>query len=152
MSAVTRSAGNPRHISLPSRFFFILAFAAVVAQALPAPVFAQAATEARPLDIAEYALWRSIEGSTISADGGWVAWTYSAERSDDTLHVRAVDSDAAHVVALGSEAEFSDDGRWMAYFLSPSFVEAEKLRQDDETVTRQAARPSVFPTGRVTSS
>ena len=97
----------------------------------------QSTSAKRPLTIADYALWRTISGAQISDDGHWATWTYSRLRGDDTLHVKSVDSDVSHVIANGSDAEFSDDGRWIAYFLSPSFVDAEKLRRDDETVTRQ---------------
>jgi len=102
------------------------------------PARAQSTPEKRPLEIADYALWRTISGSTISDDGRWVAWDYSRVRGDDTLHVKALDSDSAHVIASASSAEFSDDGRWVAYVISPPFMEAEKLERDGETVTRQA--------------
>ena len=102
------------------------------------PARAQSTPEKRPLEIADYALWRTISGSQISDDGRWVAWAYSRVRGDDTLHVSALDSDASYVIALASGAELSDDGVWVAYFLSPPFLETEKLRRDDETVTRQA--------------
>lgn len=99
---------------------------------------AQEEGEKRPLTIADYRKWRTIAGSQISDDGRWVAWSYSRLRGDDSLHVRSLDSDAAHVVPGASGATFSDDGAWVAYFVSPPFAEAEKLRREDETVTRQA--------------
>ncbi len=92
----------------------------------------------RALEIADYGQWRTISGSQISDDGRWVAWTYSRVRADDTLYVKALDSDAEHVIAAASEASFSDDGRWVAYFVAPPFLDAEKLRRDEETVPRQA--------------
>ena len=100
-------------------------------------VQAQESGEKRTLTIADYASWRSISGSQISDDGRWAAWTYSRVRGDDTLHVRALDTDAAHVVASASGVVFSDDGEWAAYFVALPFADAEKLRRDDETVTRQ---------------
>jgi dipeptidyl aminopeptidase/acylaminoacyl peptidase len=94
-------------------------------------------TARRPLPIAEYRLWRAIAGEVISADGKWAAWSYTRERGDDTLHVMGLESDARHVVALGSGAQFSDDGRWVAHFLSPTFAEAEKARREDKPVIRK---------------
>ena len=107
---------------------------------LAAPVSAQAqtASEKRTLEIADYAEWRTVSGSSISDDGSWIAWTYSRVRGDDALHVEALDSDLEYVIASASDAEFSDDGAWVAYFVSPLFLDAEKLRRDGETVTRQA--------------
>ncbi len=105
---------------------------------VPVSVQAQSATEKRTLEIADYAQWRTISGSKISDDGRWVAWAYSRVRGDDTLHVEALDSDAAHVIASASDPELSDDGAWIAYFIAPPFLEAEKLLREGETVTRQA--------------
>ena len=97
-----------------------------------------AATAKRPLQIADYALWRTIEHETISDDGRRVAWTYRRVRGDDTLHVRSLDDDTGHLVARGSEPLLSSDGRWMAFFVSLPYLEIEKLEADDETVTRRA--------------
>jgi len=126
----------PRGQRLPqTAVLFLFALAPCV---VPVSGQAQSTTEKRTLEIADYAQWRTVSGSQISADGRWVAWAYSRVRGDDTLHVEALDSDAAHVIASASGAELSDDGTWVAYFVSPPFLEAEKLRRDGETVTRQA--------------
>ncbi|NIX25190.1 MAG: hypothetical protein GWN07_37485, partial [Actinobacteria bacterium] len=109
----------------------------LVALAPTAPVDAQDAPGKRPLQIADYRLWRTIDGAEISDDGRWVAWTYTKVRMDDTLHVRALDSDAGHRVANASGAVFSDDGRWIAYMVAPPFLEAEKLERDGEDVRRR---------------
>lgn len=114
-----------------------LAVAFVLLSLSSGELVAQASSEKPALTIAEFARWRSISGAAISADGRWAAWTYTRERFDDTLHVANLDSGEEHVVPLGSDAELSDDGAWVAYFLSPPFAEAERLRRDDETVTRK---------------
>jgi dipeptidyl aminopeptidase/acylaminoacyl peptidase len=124
-----------RRLLPPLAAVLIVALAPFV---VPVSTQAQSSAGKRTLEIADYAQWRTISGSQISDDGRWVAWAYSRVRGDDTLHVSALDSDASHVIALASGAELSDDGAWVAYFLSPPFLKAEKLRRDDETVTRQA--------------
>ncbi|MCH7533185.1 MAG: prolyl oligopeptidase family serine peptidase [Gemmatimonadetes bacterium] len=126
----------PRRRRLPSLSAVILV--ALAPFMVPVSVQAQSATEKRTLEIADYAQWRTISGSKISDDGRWVAWAYSRVRGDDTLHVEALDSDAAHVIASASDPELSDDGAWIAYFIAPPFLEAEKLLREGETVTRQA--------------
>ena len=123
------------HLPPPLTAVLFVALAPLVA---PVPTWAQSDGGKRALEIADYALWRTISGSQISHDGRWVAWTYSRVRGDDTLHVKALDSDVVHVITSASAASFSDDGTWVAYFISPPFLEAEKLRRDGETVTRQA--------------
>ena len=126
----------PRRRRLPSLSAVILV--ALAPFMVPVSIQAQSATEKRTLEIADYAQWRTISGSKISDDGRWVAWAYSRVRGDDTLHVEALDSDAAHVIASASDPELSDDGAWIAYFIAPPFLEAEKLLREGETVTRQA--------------
>ncbi len=115
-----------------------LALALLLLAACQGLLAAQDAAAGRPLPIAEYRLWRAISGEVISPDGKWAAWSYTRERGDDTLHVASLDSGAAHVVPLGSGAQFSDDGRWVAYFLSPPFQDAEKARRADDPVLRKA--------------
>jgi dipeptidyl aminopeptidase/acylaminoacyl peptidase len=90
------------------------------------------------LPLADYARWRSIQGSVLSANGQWVAWTYTQLRRDDELHVRHLDSGRAHTVARGARPAFSDDGRWVAYSVSPPFAEVEKLEKDKKPVLRRA--------------
>ncbi len=113
------------------------AVVALLAIALAAPVQAQDAAGKRPLQIADYRLWRTIEGPEISDDGRWVAWTYRKVRMDDTLHVRDLGAGAGHAVANASGAVFSDDGRWVAYLVAPPFLEAERLERDGEAVPRR---------------
>ncbi|MDX1494929.1 MAG: prolyl oligopeptidase family serine peptidase, partial [Longimicrobiales bacterium] len=91
----------------------------------------------RPLQIADYQLWRSIDDESISADGRWVTWTYSRVRGDDTLTVRTVDGAREHRVARASRGRISADGRWAGYFLTPPFQEVEKLERDGERVPRR---------------
>ncbi len=93
-----------------------------------------AAQDRRPLQISDYASWRSISGRAISPDGEWVAWSYGRIRGDDTLHVRQVDGSTDHEVAFATGPRFSDDGRWVAYQIGVSFAEAD--RADDESTTQ----------------
>lgn len=92
-----------------------------------------AAGAKRALQIEDYALWRSIRGSTLSPDGGWVAWSYGRERGDDTLHLRPVDGGEPRTVAHATGALFSDDGRWIAYEIGHSFAESQS--NDDLTAS-----------------
>jgi dipeptidyl aminopeptidase/acylaminoacyl peptidase len=99
---------------------------------------ADATAVRRSLPLADYARWRSIQGSTLSADGAWVAWSYAQLRRDDVLHVRHVDSGREHVVERGSRPTFSDDGRWVAYSVTPPLQEVERLEKDKKPVPRRA--------------
>lgn len=90
---------------------------------------ASAATK-RPLEIADYARWRTIDGDALSPDGAWVAWSHGRVRGDDTLHVKTVEGGTTHTIPFGTSPVFSDDGRWVAYELGASF--AEQQQSDDD--------------------
>ena len=129
------ATGGSARARLAAVSVLILAFPPVAAPSREA--LAQQSTADRPLTVADYALWRTISDREISADGRWVAWTYTRERADDELYVRALDSDAEQRVERASDPELSDDGSWVAYFVSPPFADAEALRREGETVTRR---------------
>lgn len=115
------------------------AFGAVLlATSLAAPPLQAQSAEKRPLEIADYRLWRTIEGERISNDGRWAAWTYSRVRGDDTLTVRALDAEVRHDVPRASEGVFSSDGAWIAFAVAPGFLEIEELERADERVPRWA--------------
>jgi dipeptidyl aminopeptidase/acylaminoacyl peptidase len=110
--------------------------ASVTAQTTaPAPTAAATSVGAkRPLQIADYARWRSISGQSISPDGRWVAWSYGRVRGDDTLHVKAVDGPTTHQVAFATQPLFSDDGLWVAYSIGSSF--ADEMASEDDLPTQ----------------
>ncbi len=98
----------------------LLLLLAAVAGPAATPVAAQ---NARPLPIADYHTWRSIDGARISPDGAHVAWAYSKLRADDTLHVQRLTDGERREIPRGSSARFSDDGRWIAYEIAAPWDE-----------------------------
>jgi dipeptidyl aminopeptidase/acylaminoacyl peptidase len=92
----------------------------------------------RAMRIEDYARWRSIVSVAISDDGTWMTYGYRHHRADDTLYVRNLDTDREFLVPRGSDPKFSDDSRWVAYIVSTTFDDAEKLRRDKKPVPRRA--------------
>ena len=107
-----------------SRFFRVL----FVSASLPLATFAQNAPPVttptpsgkKPLTIADYSRWRSIEGAEISPDGKWVAYalrfanTLPAE-SKPLLHILNLDTNQDIEVPNAHTPSFSSDSRWLAY-------------------------------------
>lgn len=114
----------------------VLSIAILAAAALVGPLTAQTG-EKRPLEIADYRLWRTIEDAGISHDGRWSTWTYAKVRGDDTLHIRALDDDTRYEVARASGGTLSRDGQWIGYTIAPGFLEVERLEREDESVMPQ---------------
>ena len=98
----------------------------------------------RPLTQADWDTWRSISGTTLSADGGWVAYSLVPQAGDGELVVRSTSSAAEWHVPRGfigrpqliagyhgtrgegpAPALFSRDGKWVVTETSPSRAEYE---------------------------
>ena len=115
--------------------------ALVLACAFTAHVPAQSTNGAKKtIGFDDYSRWRSIEGSRISGDGQWVAYGYRHPSSLDPkpeLHILRLDSGKDETVANALQPAFSDDSRWVAYFVDMPYAEAKKLRDADKPVTRE---------------
>lgn len=108
---------RPRHRW--SRFALFVSLAAALPLAAP---WAQEGTPAakKPLTIADYTRWRSIEGAEISPDGKWVAYTLRfmnalPAESRPVLRLRNLDTDRDVEVPNAFGAQFSSDSRWVLY-------------------------------------
>jgi acetyl esterase/lipase len=100
-----------------------------------------AAQSKRVLSVDDYARWKSIDNSRISGDGNWVAYGTrhpSALDPQPALHVLRLDTDRDQEIANATQAVFSDDSRWVAYYLELPYAEAKKLRDANKPVTRKA--------------
>jgi len=112
--------------------------------------YAQEQDSLRAMQIEDYARWRSIVSVSISDDGNWMTYGYRTHRSDDTLYVKSLQSDAEYEIPRGSEPAFSDDSRWVAFSLDKTFSEAEKLRKDRKPVPEQAGLLNLATGERIT--
>lgn len=113
---------------------------AIAATALPTPLLAQDADVPmrggkKVLTIDEYVLWRSVGNTSISPDGAWVTYSYDYREVDEDeplapnrpLVIKRVSGADSILVPRGADPEFSDDGRWIAYYIEP-----EHDADDDE--------------------
>lgn len=109
----------------------LLALTAVIAAASGPLVAQDAATPMRGgkkvLTIDEYVLWRSISNTSISPDGAWVTYAYQHREVDEDnpldpdrpLVIKQASGADSILVTRGSNPQFSDDSRWIAYYLQP---------------------------------
>ena len=74
----------------------------------------------RVLGLADIGRWKRINGVALTPDGKWMTYTYAPNEGDDTLFVRQLDGSALYTIPVGSGAQFSDDSRYVGYFVSPS--------------------------------
>lgn len=73
----------------------------------------------RVLTLGDYGSWNRINSATLSADGQWMAFAYQPNDGEGTLHVRAIDGEKRYSIPSGSQPTFTDDAKWMGYFVSP---------------------------------
>jgi dipeptidyl aminopeptidase/acylaminoacyl peptidase len=93
------------------------------------------------LSIEDYARWRSIETPRISGDGVWVAYGLRYTNTLDTrpvLHIVRPDGGGDRQVENGVQPVFSDDSRWVGYYVELPYAEAKKLRDANKPVPRKA--------------
>ncbi len=118
--------------------------ATVVAAILAA---APAGAQEKPtLTPADYGRWETLGRAQLSPDGGWLAYDIRRVDQKDELRVRALDEDSARVVPFGSDATFSNDGRWLAYAigLSPEQEKDDDARESTGLLDLRARRDTTF--------
>jgi len=100
------------------------------------PVDAQ--PQKKALSLEDYDRWRSIESTSISDDGNWITYRYHLNRADDTLYVKNLSTDTLFVIPRGTDPQFSDDARWVAYRIRLPYAAAQKRRKDKKPLYDQA--------------
>jgi dipeptidyl aminopeptidase/acylaminoacyl peptidase len=102
--------------------------AALALAALGIPLSPLAAQQKRPLDHADYALWKRIVNETVSHDGHWLVYQLTPGEGDGTLRVQGLQQDRSAVVDRGIAPEISADSRWLVARIAPMHdsVEAAK--------------------------
>jgi dipeptidyl aminopeptidase/acylaminoacyl peptidase len=74
----------------------------------------------KPLTIADYSKWRSIDGADLSPDGKWVAYTLRFTNvlpadAKPALHIVNLETNQDVEVPNAHDASFSSDSRWVVY-------------------------------------
>ena len=80
----------------------------------------------RAMTVADIGKWRTIRDVAISDDGMWASYGYQQRRVDDTLSVKQLPAGAEQKIPRASRSRFSDDSKWIAYFV------AEPIRPNDQ--------------------
>ena len=71
----------------------------------------------RAMTIADYARWRTIGSVALSDDGAWATYGYQQRWVDDTLYLKSLATNTEQKIPRASRAQFSDDSKWVAYFV-----------------------------------
>ncbi|HMA24828.1 MAG TPA: hypothetical protein VKP00_12555, partial [Gemmatimonadaceae bacterium] len=71
------------------------------------------------LGLADIGRWKRINNADLSPDGAWMTYVYAPNDGDDTLFVRQLSGGKIHTIPGGSAPQFSDNSRFVGYFVSP---------------------------------
>src|SRR5262249_30938299 len=74
------------------------------------------------LGLADIGRWSRIGHAALSADGKWMTYVTTPNEGDGTLHIKNLDGGTEHTIPVGSAPVFSDDSRYVGYFVSPASV------------------------------
>ena len=105
----------------------LLRLAALIVLAAPA-----AAQQKPTLTPGDYGRFETVMFGTLSADGKWLATPVNRDNEQNELRLHQVATDSVVVVAWGSNAAFTKDGRWAAWTVGMSEVDrkaAEKANR-----------------------
>ncbi len=120
--------------------FFLCIFLLI---GLTPSIYAQSNNK-KVLTIDDYEKWQTINSVSISDNGEWITFAYNFPDADDTLYVKSTITDKIYEIPRGSlpprgsSPGFSDDSRWVAYFINLPDKEQKKLRKDKKPITRKA--------------
>jgi hypothetical protein len=70
------------------------------------------------LGLADIGRWKRINSAALSSDGKWMTYIYAPNEGDDTLFIKQLDGDKTFATPRGTAPQFSDDGRYVGYFVS----------------------------------
>jgi len=70
------------------------------------------------LNVEDYGRWKRVNSADLSHDGRWMTYAYNPNDGDDTLFVKGLERDTLYTIPRGAQPSFSDDSRWVGYFVS----------------------------------
>jgi dipeptidyl aminopeptidase/acylaminoacyl peptidase len=139
----------------------ILLLALAAASPLPFKTSGQAAAPAtqpakapRPIELTDSLAWKRIASPTVSADGQWFAHKLTPNEGDSELVLRRISDGKEWRFAVGesqgfggfpgfpgasADVAFSDDSKWFAFTISPTFKEGKRLRKERKPLQNKVA-------------
>ncbi|MEO6725494.1 MAG: prolyl oligopeptidase family serine peptidase [Blastocatellia bacterium] len=138
----------------------VLLFALALASPLPFKASGQATQQAtnvqRPIELADSLAWKRIASPTVSNDGQWFAHKLTPNEGDSELVLRRISDGKEWRFAVGEsqgfggglpafgvtsspEIAFSDDSKWFAFTISPTFKEGKKLKKERKPLQNKVA-------------
>ncbi|MBS1790296.1 MAG: S9 family peptidase [Acidobacteria bacterium] len=140
----------------------ILLLALAAASPLPFKTSGQAAAPAaqpakapRPIELADSLAWKRIASPTVSSDGQWFAHKLTPNEGDSEVVLRRLSDGKEWRFPVGesqgfgggpgflggasADVAFSDDAKWFAFTISPTFKEGKRLKKERKPLQNKVA-------------
>ena len=101
----------------------------------------------KPLSYDTYDYWRSIQGTTLSRDGEWLAYALTSQGADGELVVRNLRTGAEIKQPRGTSPAFTADSKYVVYTIVQSKADEERERQAQRTQGRGQGPAEAEPGG-----
>ena len=85
----------------------------------------------RPLTYDVYDAWKTIQGTTLSRDGVWLAYATSAQGVDGELVVRNLQSGQEYRHPRGTSPQITPDGKFVVFTIAQSKADEERQREQE---------------------
>jgi dipeptidyl aminopeptidase/acylaminoacyl peptidase len=119
------------------------------ATATTQPGDGSAAPIKKPLSYDAYDYWRSIQGTTLSRDGEWLAYALTLQGADGELVVRNLRTGAELKHPRGTNPTFTPDGKFVVFTIAQTKADEERdrLAQRNENQSRGRNEGQMNPQG-----
>ncbi len=87
------------------------------------------AAQKKPITHDVYDSWKSIQGTKLSADGTWLAYTLAPQEGDGELVVRNLKTNAEIRAARGRDPLITSDSHFVVYAIAPLKTEVDQARK-----------------------
>ena len=85
----------------------------------------------RPLTYDVYDAWKTIQGTTVSRDGQWLAYAVTAQGVDGELIVRNLQSGQEYRHPRGTAPEITPDGKFVVFTIAQTKADEERQREQE---------------------
>ena len=116
-----------RRSSMSRRWLILLVLLGVCAVGLSDNPAAQAK---KPITHDVYNSWKSIQGTRLSQDGAWLAYTLSPQEGDAELVARNLATGAEWRHPRGTSPVITADGRFVVFTIAPLKADVDKAKKD----------------------
>jgi dipeptidyl aminopeptidase/acylaminoacyl peptidase len=90
---------------------------------------AQNAPHKKPIGHDVYDSWKSIQGTKLSRDGGWIAYALVPQEGDGELVVRNLKTNAEYRAPRGRDPIVTPDGKFVVFAVAPLKADVDKARK-----------------------